>query len=123
MTFSEAKLALLVAMASAYFTEGVTVELSEIRKYRTVQHWEELALSTTPPGLIKLKLQSTVFLGNVAGGKTQITPASLFTDHWIQASKELGIQILYDGMSIPITFGGSISSISKFIRTHNRTGS
>ncbi|XP_044472721.1 dihydrofolate synthetase isoform X2 [Mangifera indica] len=77
MTFPEAKLAMVIAMAT-----------------------DKDHLAFAREFLSGVKLEA-VFLteADVAGGKTRITPASMLRDFWIQASQELGINIVHDGMA------------------------
>ncbi|TXG66620.1 hypothetical protein EZV62_007895 [Acer yangbiense] len=77
MMFPEARLALVVAMASD------KDHLAFAREFLSGRKLEAVFLTEA----------------EVAGGKTRITSASLLRDHWIQASKELDINILHDGMA------------------------
>ncbi|TXG71125.1 hypothetical protein EZV62_006060 [Acer yangbiense] len=77
MTFPEARLALVVAMASD------KDHLAFAREFLSGRKLEAIFLTEA----------------EVAGGKTRITSASLLRDHWIQASTELDINVLHDGMS------------------------
>ncbi|KAM4068822.1 hypothetical protein ACB094_12G041900 [Castanea mollissima] len=70
MTFGEAPLALVVAMASDKDHVGFAREFLSV-----------VLLTET----------------DIAGGKSRTTSASLLRDCWIQASKELGIDIVHDG--------------------------
>ncbi|KAI9161448.1 hypothetical protein LWI28_017580 [Acer negundo] len=77
MTFPEARLALVVAMAND------KDHLAFARQFLSGRKLDAIFLTEA----------------EVAGGKTRITSASLLRDHWIQASKELDINILHDGMA------------------------
>nr|POE45604.1 dihydrofolate synthetase [Quercus suber] len=72
MTFGEAPLALVVAMASD--KDQFQISGGEL----------EAVLLTE---------------ADIAGGKSRTTSASLLRDCWIQASKELGIDIVHDGIA------------------------
>ncbi|KAI9187319.1 hypothetical protein LWI28_026753 [Acer negundo] len=77
MTFPQARLALVVAMASD------KNHLAFAREFLSGRKLEAVFLTEA----------------EVAGGKTRITSASLLRDHWIQASQELDINILHDRMA------------------------
>ncbi|XP_041015251.1 dihydrofolate synthetase isoform X2 [Juglans microcarpa x Juglans regia] len=75
MTFPEASLALVVAMASDKDHIGFAREfLSAGERFRAVFLTE----------------------ADIAGGRSRTTPASLLRDCWIQASKELGVPIVHN---------------------------
>ncbi|XP_075649674.1 dihydrofolate synthetase-like [Castanea sativa] len=76
MTFGEAPLALVVAMASDKDHVGFA------REFLSAGGELEVVLLTE---------------ADIAGGKSRTTLASLLRDCWIQASKELGIDIAHDG--------------------------
>ncbi|KAJ9139793.1 hypothetical protein P3X46_030492 [Hevea brasiliensis] len=75
MAFPEARLVLVVAMASDKDHRAFAREF-----------------------LLDEQLEA-VFLteADIAGGKSRTTTASLLRDHWVQASEELGINTLHDG--------------------------
>ncbi|KAK9292440.1 hypothetical protein L1049_020412 [Liquidambar formosana] len=75
--FPEARLALVVAMASEKDHLAFARELLSGRQLEAVFLTES----------------------DIAGGKSRTTSSSLLRDCWIQASKELGIDILHDGMA------------------------
>jgi len=75
MTFGEAPLALVVAMASDKDHVGFA------REFLSGGELEAVLLTEA----------------DIAGGKSRTTSASLLRDCWIQASKELGIDIVHDG--------------------------
>ncbi|KAL4594904.1 hypothetical protein ACB092_12G053200 [Castanea dentata] len=75
MTFGKAPLALVVAMASDKDHVGFA------REFLSGGELEVVLLTEA----------------DIAGGKSRTTSASLLRDCWIQASKELGIDIVHDG--------------------------
>ncbi|EEF48993.1 tetrahydrofolylpolyglutamate synthase, putative [Ricinus communis] len=77
LTFPEARLALIVAMAS-----------------------DKDHLAFAGEFLLDKKLEA-VFLteAEIAGGKSRTTAAPLLRDYWVQACEELGINTLHDGMA------------------------
>ncbi|KAF3970524.1 hypothetical protein CMV_005793 [Castanea mollissima] len=75
MTFGEAPLALVIAMASDKDHVGFA------RGFLSGGELEAVLLTEA----------------DIAGGNSQTTSASLLRDCWIQASKELGIDIVHDG--------------------------
>ncbi|KAJ0101556.1 hypothetical protein Patl1_05233 [Pistacia atlantica] len=77
MTLPEAKLAIIVAMASD------KDHLAFAREFLSGRKLEAVFLTEA----------------DVAGGKTRITPASVLRGCWIQASQELGINIVHDGLA------------------------
>ncbi|KAH9677356.1 Dihydrofolate synthetase [Citrus sinensis] len=77
MTFPQARLALVVAMAI-----------------------DKDHLAFAKEFLSGRKLDSVILTeADVAGGKARVTPASLLRDRWIQASEELGIITVHNGMA------------------------
>ncbi|XP_010662583.1 dihydrofolate synthetase isoform X1 [Vitis vinifera] len=76
MTFPEARLALIVAMASD------KDHMAFAREFLSGGQLEAVFLTEV----------------NIAGAKSRTTSASMLRDCWIQASKELGINTLHDGM-------------------------
>ncbi|KAJ4705886.1 Folylpolyglutamate synthase [Melia azedarach] len=77
MTFPEARLALVVAMASD------KDHLAFAREFLSGRKLEAVLLTEA----------------DVAGGKTRVTSASLLRDRWFQASKELGVSTVHEGMA------------------------
>ncbi|KAJ7959287.1 Folylpolyglutamate synthase [Quillaja saponaria] len=77
MAFPEARLALVVAMASDKDHVGFAREFLSGRNVETVFLTE----------------------ANIAGGVTRRTSAAILRDCWVQVSKELGISSLHDGMT------------------------
>ncbi|XP_075633508.1 dihydrofolate synthetase-like [Castanea sativa] len=75
MTFGEAPLALMVAMASDKDHVGFA------RGFLSGGELEAVLLTEA----------------DIVGGNSRTTSASLLRDCWIQASKELGIDIVHDG--------------------------
>lgn len=77
MTFSQARLALVVAMAN-----------------------DKDHLAFAKEFLSGGKLDAVILTeADVAGGKARVTPPSLLRDRWIQASEELGIITVHNGMA------------------------
>lgn len=76
MTFPEARLALIVAMASD------KDHMAFAREFLSGGQLEAVFLTEV----------------NIAGANSRTTSASMLRDCWIQASKELGINTLHDGM-------------------------
>lgn len=76
MTFPEARLALIVAMASD------KDHIAFAREFLSGGQLEAVFLTEV----------------NIAGANSRTTSASMLRDCWIQASKELGINTLHDGM-------------------------
>lgn len=75
MAFSKVRLAFVVAMASDKDHVGFA------REILSGEHVEAVLLTEAA----------------IAGGTTRTTPSSLLRGSWIQASDELGIQIVHDG--------------------------